>query len=193
MRIQLDQSKKSGIKIDRKYCHELLAIMAHFEQIKRNPQSIVHPVTNTIPVYIALSSIMCIFFFYEYIMTEIFLFLVFMLVFLGIIIYAATYLHRISRTLKVLRDNQRQHRALTIEKDYINLTNSENNLQYQKRNLKWIIANHYTIAFIPNKPNLPLTAVSIHYKKTVFNALRKYGYEKLIIDNSHKYAKSKQS
>lgn len=172
----------------KEYYDEFLYIASFYKKIKKNTNKKIQRLTVYLKKYICYLLLSFILFGLFYYLTKnlIYIFSIGML-FL-ILIYLIIYLRNTNKMLNSLM-NSNGTKFIEIDETGVEYKDSEKNVKINWKNIDFILLTKYSICFIPKEEMGIFISVSKDYKDKIFEGIKKYRKEKLIIDNENLHIK----
>ncbi len=178
--MKIDITKSSSDE----YYGEVLAVMSNYAKLLDNPRRKLRNPTTPALLYAGISAVFILIFSFLYMAdkSQVMYFFVIVLFTVTLILCIPYYLLILRKIAKLITNNSKK--MLIIEDDYVELTVDGEKSRIVMSQIKHIIINNHSIAFLPKDASSKIIAIDRAYKDEVLEAI---GDKSLIVDNSNLY------
>lgn len=176
MEIALDRNNKSD-----DYYGEVLAIINNYQKLIENPKKKIRPMMGQALIYATISVVLLVIFAALYLTDSGHGWYIYIVALFSLTLaLSIVYMILIKRSISALKNNS-SGKKLIIEDGYVELASDRQTARLEMSEIRHIIINKHSIAFLPKNASKNIIAVSADYSDAVISAVLD---KSLIVDNS---------
>ena len=178
MKIDIDKDSSD------EFYGEVLAVVTNYGKIADNPRRKVRSPTTPALLYAGISAAFILIFSFLYLSdkSQVMYFFVIVLFTVTLILCVPYYLLTLRRMAKLMTNGRKK--SLVIEDNHVEMTVDGESTRVEMSQIKHIVVNNHSIAFIPKDISSKIIAVDRQYQDEVVGAVKD---KSLIVDNSDLY------